>query len=241
MKLEALDHPKTLDLASRLNVELPTVIGHLELLWAFAGKKAPQGNIGKWPDGAIARACYWMGQPDFFVGALCDSGFVDRDAASRLVIHDWQEHAPRWVKLKLTNLGLGFIESIGPTSEHPIEPAITSLVRPPIESTSKGSEDKPREGKGERRVTAPRLATRIPDDFSLTEDRRAIAAAERVDPDRTFAKFRDHWLAASGSAGRKADWEATWRNWCRREADNRKPQKNGSASITDRISWRPTE
>ena len=56
MKLDALDHPKTLDLAARLNVELPTVIGHLELLWAFTGKKASQGGIGKWPDGAIARA-----------------------------------------------------------------------------------------------------------------------------------------------------------------------------------------
>ena len=56
VKLDALDHPKTLDLAARLNVELPTVIGHLELLWAFTGKKASQGGIGKWPDGAIARA-----------------------------------------------------------------------------------------------------------------------------------------------------------------------------------------
>jgi uncharacterized protein YdaU (DUF1376 family) len=91
-----------------------------------------------------------------------------------------------------------------------------------------------------KRVTAPRLASRIPEDFDLTEDRRAVAEAERIDPGRTFAKFCDHWRAASGAASRKVDWDATWRNWCRREADNRKPQR-ASNSITDRLTWRPTE
>jgi len=28
--------------------------------------------------------------------------------------------------------------------------------------------------------------------------------------------FRDYWISAPGQKGRKADWEATWRNWCRR-------------------------
>jgi hypothetical protein len=30
-------------------------------------------------------------------------------------------------------------------------------------------------------------------------------------------RFRDYWLAVPGARGRKADWGATWRNWCRRE------------------------
>lgn len=28
-------------------------------------------------------------------------------------------------------------------------------------------------------------------------------------------KFRDYWVAIPGAKGRKADWPATWRNWCR--------------------------
>jgi hypothetical protein len=28
-------------------------------------------------------------------------------------------------------------------------------------------------------------------------------------------KFRDYWTAAAGAKGVKADWPATWRNWCR--------------------------
>jgi hypothetical protein len=38
-------------------------------------------------------------------------------------------------------------------------------------------------------------------------------------------KFRDHWVAMAGAKGLKADWPATWRNWCR----NEKPLVDGKA------------
>lgn len=38
--------------------------------------------------------------------------------------------------------------------------------------------------------------------------------AERVTTEAET--FRDYWIAAPGQRGRKADWEATWRNWCRK-------------------------
>jgi len=50
------------------------------------------------------------------------------------------------------------------------------------------------------------------EDFGLTEERKAYATAERLDPERTFAKFTDYWKAASGAKARKHDWDATWRN-----------------------------
>jgi hypothetical protein len=59
----------------------------------------------------------------------------------------------------------------------------------------------------------------LPADFILTPERRAIAEAERADPDREFLNFTDHWKAASGSKARKNDWDATWRIWCRRAPD----------------------
>jgi hypothetical protein len=36
----------------------------------------------------------------------------------------------------------------------------------------------------------------------------------------TYEQFRDYWKAASGAKGVKADWKATWRNWCRNQRDN---------------------
>ncbi|MCC7462113.1 MAG: GIY-YIG nuclease family protein [Gammaproteobacteria bacterium] len=71
------------------------------------------------------------------------------------------------------------------------------------------------DGKRNRRTTAQRM----PDDFALTAQRRQVAKTEHVDPERTFAKFCDHWRSASGVNARKLDWDAAWRNWCRREAD----------------------
>lgn len=115
MKLEGLDHPKTLDLAALLQVELPTAIGHLELLWAFTGKKAPQGNIGKWPDGAIARACFWMGDPQRFMQSLLQAGLIEADPEHRYIVHDWHEHAPRWVRAKLAKAKLQFVGTTSPT------------------------------------------------------------------------------------------------------------------------------
>jgi hypothetical protein len=143
LKLDALDHPKTLDFAARLNVELPTAIGYLELLWAFTGKKASQGNVGKWPDGAIARACYWMGRPEDFILALRDSGFIDADVEHRFTVHDWSEHAPGWVRAKLKKLQLGFISSSEASIEPTSEGTSDDSSKPSIQG--KGREEKGRE------------------------------------------------------------------------------------------------
>lgn len=50
---------------------------------------------------------------------------------------------------------------------------------------------------------------------------------------REAAKFRDYWLAKSGSAGVKLDWSATWRNWCRRAAEyaGKKPSQVPSGPV----------
>jgi hypothetical protein len=105
---------------------------------------------------------------------------------------------------------------------------------------SKGMEGNGKEGKGEDRRTArsPRASTakRLPEDFSLTDPRRATAKGEGTDPDREFAKFTDHWRAASGANARKHDWDAAWRNWCRKSQDMR---PNGRAPDKPALTWRP--
>jgi DNA-binding transcriptional ArsR family regulator len=72
-----------------------------------------------------------------------------------------------------------------------------------------------------RPAARPRAATaaRLPENFELTEGRLGIASREGIDGRREFAKFCDHWRAASGANARKHDWDAAWRNWCRKAAD----------------------
>lgn len=57
----------------------------------------------------------------------------------------------------------------------------------------------------------------------LPDDWAEFCRQERpdLDPAAVFESFRDHWRAAAGSRGVKADWLATWRNWVRKET--RKP------------------
>lgn len=86
-----------------------------------------------------------------------------------------------------------------------------------------------------RAPRSPATAKRLQPEFDLTEDRRTVAIAERVDPEREFKRFRDHWLAASGANARKHDWDAAWRNWCRKAADMQvnAPRQPGVATPAD--------
>ena len=90
-------------------------------------------------------------------------------------------------------------------------------------------------GKPPRAARSP--ATRLPVDFELTPERRALAIAEHLDPERTFAKFTNYWKAASGAKARKHDWQATWANWCITERDRNGSNGNGAASPGDASKW----
>jgi len=64
--------------------------------------------------------------------------------------------------------------------------------------------------------------TRLEKDWALPKTWGEWALHERPDWNadavrKVADQFRDHWIAKSGADARKADWEATWRNWVRRE------------------------
>jgi hypothetical protein len=101
VKLEALDHPKTIALAAELGIKMPQTIGHLELLWAFVAKKTPAGDIGKWPDAVIAHSAQWDGDPGALIAALLAVRLLEPHSTHRLIVHDWAEHMPNWVRAKL--------------------------------------------------------------------------------------------------------------------------------------------
>ena len=67
-----------------------------------------------------------------------------------------------------------------------------------------------------------RRATRLPDDWRPSEALVAwtLREAPGLDHERELARFRDYWHSAAGARGRKASWDATWRNWVRRAVDD---------------------
>ena len=83
-------------------------------------------------------------------------------------------------------------------------------------------------------VGPPRTATRgsrLPSDWSPTPESRRYAAEQGLNPDAVAANFRDYWCAKAGKDAVKTDWPATWRMWCRRDAERQasapKPKRVG--------------
>lgn len=113
MKRETLRHPKTYDLACRLNCDRSTALGLLVLLWDFTGDHAISGDVGKWNNGAIARACDFSGDPDVFVNSLVAAGWLDESEQHRLVVHDWPDHCEDWVRKKLERASMQFCSHYG--------------------------------------------------------------------------------------------------------------------------------
>lgn len=110
MKRGTPEHPKTIDLANRLNVPRYVAVGILESLWHFTSEFAPQGNIGKFTDAAIAGHIHWEKTCKELVTSLIEAKWVDKCAKHRLIIHDWNEHADQTVKRWLEKRGLQFLQ-----------------------------------------------------------------------------------------------------------------------------------
>jgi hypothetical protein len=138
----------------------------------------------------------------------------------------------------LTANGFLEIQQVATDSPPAVQSASTLLATCSSEAEqSRGREEGEKIDRCAQPSRAP-TATRLPADFDLNPQRRAIAEAEKADPDREFANFTDHWRSASGAKARKHDWDATWRIWCRRAADF-KPRTNGTAAPAKRTgSWR---
>jgi hypothetical protein len=102
------DHPKFAELKALLNQPKGPTAGWLEMMWHFAGRFTPQGNIGKYSDLAIESWVEWDGTPGALIAALIQAGWIDRDSTHRLLVHDWKDHADKATKNSLMRAKLPF-------------------------------------------------------------------------------------------------------------------------------------
>lgn len=63
--------------------------------------------------------------------------------------------------------------------------------------------------------------SRLPADWTPTDADRAFALGLGLNPSDIAPQFADFWHAKAGAGGVKLDWAATWRGWCRRDAEKR--------------------
>lgn len=78
-----------------------------------------------------------------------------------------------------------------------------------------------------------RRGSRLPDGWSADIGVAIELGLTKADAISEEAKFCDYWRAVPGQRGVKLDWQATWRNWCRRAASDRRttgpPASQGNA------------
>lgn len=85
--------------------------------------------------------------------------------------------------------------------------------REQVKEQEENSKDTPKPKPAKKEPQGSRLTLEeLPDEW-YSECRRI---QPKADPHKVFEEFRDHWISQPGAKGRKSDWTATWRNWCRR-------------------------
>jgi len=109
----------------------------------------------------------------------------------------------------------------GLTTEHAQEPpqdAPETTLAAPDEPVSL---DKPPAKPDAKPAVKPdKRGFRLPDDWQLPKSWGEWALQKRsdlsaADVRNQAERFADYWHAKTGANARKADWEATWRNWIR--------------------------
>lgn len=91
--VDLCNHFKTKKASRLLHTEVPCVIGHLICMWSWAMKMkvGADGDVSHIDRCDLAAEAQWKGDPDEFINALVDSGFLETDG-DRLYIHDWAEY-----------------------------------------------------------------------------------------------------------------------------------------------------
>lgn len=102
MKAGTLNHLKLKRLKRLLGKPLYQVAGILESLWQVTIEVAWEyGQIGKYSDEEIADAIEWDGDAAVLIKSLLDAELLDESDEHRLVVHDWHDHCPEYLKDRL--------------------------------------------------------------------------------------------------------------------------------------------
>jgi hypothetical protein len=110
-----------------------------------------------------------------------------------------------------------------------IKPISTRYQDDRLETETETETEREKEGETEKKT---QRGTRLPADCLLPPEWADFCKHQRPDlvPRQVFDEFRDYWIAQPGQKGVKTDWDATWRNWVRRQ---NAPKTNSARPVID--------
>lgn len=112
MKQGTTEKVKFKKLKRRLQLPEWQCIGLLESLWRLTATSTPEGDIGRLSNEDIAATIEYDEDADELIGHLVDCGWLDECPESRLIVHDWSEHAPNFIKGYIKRHGKSFADKV---------------------------------------------------------------------------------------------------------------------------------
>jgi hypothetical protein len=91
------DHRKLLAAADELDIEPAYMLGLLISFWLWALDNTPTGSLEGISNRNISRAAQWTGDADELVETMTNAGFLDKNDAGTLEIHDWYEYTGKLI------------------------------------------------------------------------------------------------------------------------------------------------
>jgi hypothetical protein len=214
-------HPKFLRLCAELRRQrwggAVMARGVLETLWDITYESG-DGCLGSADD--VELFCEWPGDAGELVRMLRDaggpqrSGFIEQ-VDGRYYVHDLFDHCPEYVKKRHKREQERHAAGEELQANHKPKRLVQVEESAPVNN-------------GKR---SPRSSRRCPAEFELAPASREFGlslglTAEEVEFE--FATFKDYEFKPPGHS----DWEAAWKNWCRKEVKDRGARRGGRGRST---------
>lgn len=230
MRVELQTHPKVVRILSAMrpqSVRSATdkfwVIGGLHAVWCVFDTHSEDGVLVGYTPEALDHV---IGLPGI-AAAMMEVGWLEYDGAQTLVLPEFDEHNSQSAKRRAED-------------QKRKKAARKSDPRPQsVRNLSANEEDISRKNCGlekekEKELTNAYVSgasssvgraarsdkgSSLPKDWQPSDDEIEFCRKERPDLSarQVADEFRDYWTAKPGKDGRKTDWQATWRNWVRRQ------------------------
>ena len=159
---------------------------------------------------------------------LCDlerAGFIQRyvvDNIKYIQIVNFSKHQKPHQKEQASIIPSNDLGSVKQQPRQLPAALVTDSLNPLTDSLNPSRAENTRKPK--------KTGKRLPKNWQPSKELLTWAMTERTDLDikRVIDSFTDYWIAKTGSAATKLDWDATFRNWVRNEKSNRSQQnRNG--------------
>lgn len=224
------DKPEVFAIAASLSIDPDAVVGKLIRVWSWFDTHTVDGNGRGVTPPLLDRIAGVTG----FVTAMASVGWIEVTDCG-VSLPNFDRHTGETAKGR----ALGAKRA----AEHRVKSNAKSngaSVTPALPREEKRREEIHQEQKPKKEQGASPNGSRLPADWALPIEWMTWAVSERpeLNAQAEADRFRDYWHGVAGAKGRKADWQATWRNWIRNARGG--PPKQAPAKHSAAADFRGT-